>query len=61
MPFYYFCTIRYLGTFECGLIVEGEPLYLDNLRQGTRPPIAYICGKKSGVNFEHGFRSQHTY
>ena len=23
--------------------------------------IAYICGKKSGVNFEHGFRSQHTY
>ena len=39
-------------TFECCLIVEGEPLYLDNLRQGNRPPIAYICGKKSGVNFE---------
>lgn len=39
-------------TFECSLIVEGEPLYLDNLRQGNRPPIAYICGKKSGVNFE---------
>ena len=48
-------------TFECSLIVEGEPLYLDNLRQGTRPPIAYICGKKSGVNFEHDFRSQHAY
>ncbi len=39
-------------TFECSLIVEGEPLYLDNLRQGNHPPIAYICGKKSGVNFE---------
>jgi hypothetical protein len=31
------------------LIVEGEPLYLDNLRQGNRPPIAYVCGKKTGV------------
>ena len=40
-------------SFECSLIVEGEPLYLDNLRQGNRPPIAYICGKKSGVNFEY--------
>ena len=39
-------------TFECSLIVEGEPLYLDNLRQGNHPPIAYICGKKSGINFE---------
>lgn len=39
-------------TFECSLIVEGEPLYLDNLRQGNHPPVAYICGKKSGVNFE---------
>ena len=32
--------------------VEGEPLYLDNLRQGSAPPIAYVCGKKSGVRFE---------
>ena len=39
-------------TFECSLIVEGEPLYLDNLTQGSCPPIAYVCGKKSGVNFE---------
>ena len=40
-------------TFECSLIVEGEPLYLDNLIQDNHPPIAYVCGKKSGVNFEY--------
>ena len=39
-------------TFECSLIVEGEPLYLDNLILGNYPPIAYVCGKKSGVTFE---------
>ena len=44
--------LREGDTFECSLIIEGEPLYLDNLRQGNHPPIAYICGKKSGVNFE---------
>lgn len=40
-------------TFECSLIIEGEPLYLDNLRQDNHPPIAYVCGKKSGVFFEY--------
>ena len=40
-------------TFQCSLIVEGEPLYIDNLRQESRPPIAYVCGKKSGVRFEY--------
>lgn len=39
-------------TFECSLIVEGEPLYLDHLIQGNHQPIAYVCGKKSGVLFE---------
>ncbi len=39
-------------TFECNLMIEGEPLYLDNLRQGSHQPIAYVCGKKSGVFFE---------
>ena len=39
-------------TFECSLLIEGEPLYIDNLRQGNRPPIAYVCGKKSGILFE---------
>lgn len=43
-------------TFQCSLIVEGEPLYLDNLRKGdassSAVPIAYVCGKKTGVNYE---------
>ena len=39
-------------TFECSLIVEGEPLYLDNLIQGQMLPTAYVCGKKAGVLFE---------
>lgn len=39
-------------TFECSLIVEGEPLYLDNLKQGNMPAIAYVCGKKTGVWYE---------
>ncbi len=43
-------------TFQCSLIVEGEPLYLDNLQKGDSSspaePIAYVCGKKTGVNFE---------
>ena len=40
------------NTFECSLIVEGEPLYLDNLIQGQKLPTAYVCGKKAGVLFE---------
>ena len=43
-------------TFQCSLIVEGEPLYLDNLRKGdgcsSSDSIAYVCGKKTGVNYE---------
>lgn len=39
-------------TFQCSLIIEGEPLYLDNLKQGDNQPTAYVCGKKTGVYFE---------
>ncbi len=39
-------------TFQCSLIVEGEPLYIDNLKQGDSIPTAYVCGKKSGVYFD---------
>ena len=39
-------------TFQCSLIIEGEPLYIDNLKQGDRLPTAYVCGKKAGVYFE---------
>ena len=44
------------NTFQCSLIIEGEPLFLDNLQQAnsipTAAPIAYVCGKKTGVHFE---------
>ena len=39
-------------TFCCNLFIEGEPLFIDNLIQGNRPPVAYVCGKKSGIRFE---------
>jgi hypothetical protein len=39
-------------TFLCSLIIEGQPLYLDQLNQGDNPPAAYICGKQGGVRFE---------
>ena len=39
-------------TFQCSLIIEGEPLYIDNLKQGDHQPTAYVCGKRSGVYFE---------
>ncbi len=44
--------IRKGDTFECSTIIEGEPLYLDNLVQEGCDPIAYVCGKKNGVRFE---------
>ena len=40
------------NTFQCSLFIEGEPLYIDNLIQENRPPVAYVCGKKSGIRFE---------
>lgn len=46
--------LREGDTFECSLIVEGEPLYIDNLKQGEMPAVAYVCGKKTGVRFEIG-------
>lgn len=39
-------------TFLCGLIIEGEPLYIDEWQHGDMPSVAYVCGKKSGVRFE---------
>lgn len=39
-------------TFQCNLLIEGEPLYIDNLIQDNRSPVAYVCGKKSGIRFE---------
>ena len=38
-------------TFNCEMLVEGEPLYLDNLVQADRPPTGYVCGKRSGIHY----------
>ncbi len=38
--------------FSCSLIVSGEPLWLSNLRQYGKAPVAYVCGKQGGVQFE---------
>ena len=35
--------LREGDTFECSLIIEVEPLYLDNLKQGEQPAIAYVA------------------
>ena len=39
-------------TFQCSLIIENEPLYIDNLKQNRFVSTAYVCGKKTGVRFE---------
>ena len=44
--------LREGDTFNCSLIIDGEPMYVDNLIQGNRLPIAYVCGKISGVRYE---------
>ena len=38
--------------FQCALLIEGEPLYLDQLCQGANPPVGYVCGKREGIRFE---------
>lgn len=41
-------------TFACSLFVLGDPLYIDNLIQNGRPPIAFVVGNKSGLTLlEH--------
>jgi len=39
-------------TFTCGLMMENEPLYLDNLIQQGRPPVGYVCGMGGGIHFD---------
>lgn len=38
-------------TFKCTLIIEGEPLYLDNVVGKEIPVCKYVCGKRNGVYF----------
>ena len=38
-------------TFRCGVIVEGEPMYLAGLRHEGGEPVSYVCGREGGVKF----------
>lgn len=38
-------------TFDCAVIISGEPLYLDNLQHLGQRPGVYVCGRRSGVTF----------
>jgi len=37
------------NTFRCGLFILGEPLYLSDLIQGDKPPVAFVVGNKDGL------------
>ena len=39
-------------TFTCHLIINDQPLYLDDLVHRSMPPRCYVCGKNHGVRFE---------
>ncbi len=39
-------------TFTCHLMVQGHPLYLDNLVHGSQEPRCYVCGTNHGVQYE---------
>lgn len=44
-------------TFLCSLIIDGEPLYLDQLQHhdndgNSSIPMSYICGLDQGIKFE---------
>ncbi len=40
-------------TFGCMAMIEGEPLYLHDLRQADgHEPTAYVCGNRGGIRFE---------
>lgn len=39
-------------SFQCSVIIEGEPLFLTNLQQPGRPVTNYVCGRNGGIRFE---------
>lgn len=39
-------------TFTCHLMVQGHPLYLDNMTHGALRPRCYVCGRNHGVRYE---------
>ena len=38
-------------TFTCHLMIQHEPLYLDNFIHQSDPPAGYVAGRKDGVMF----------
>ncbi len=38
-------------TFTCNLIVDSEPLYLNNLIHDGSPAATYVCGRHYGIHF----------
>lgn len=39
-------------TFRCHLMIQHEPLYLDEVMHQGMPPMAYVAGQKDGVVIE---------
>lgn len=39
------------NTFSCDLIIEGEPMYIDNLVQVGQKSTGYVCGKRNGIHY----------
>lgn len=39
-------------TFTCHLMIEHEPLFIDNLVHSGGEPTAYVAGREHGVSFE---------
>ncbi len=44
--------LRVGDTFVCQLMLQHEPLYLDQLVHEGLPPTTYIAGERNGVNIE---------
>lgn len=38
-------------TFQCYLLIEGEPMYLDNFVHDGLPPVTFVAGKERGIIF----------
>ena len=43
--------LRVGNTFNATYFIEGEPLYLDRLCQGTKIVGGYLCGNKNGLTY----------
>ena len=39
-------------TFRCHLMIQHEPLYLDEVVHQGQPPMVYVAGQKDGVVIE---------